>query len=108
MSLGLLRLGGAYYTQGTEKERNNVRREANPLFAKAVWVYEQIITRLVPSETTLAAEYFCGNSYIKLGQYEEAISVFDELLAHTSDLKYTAPVRLKIRYCQDELTQTNE
>ena len=82
-------IGEQYYNKAFRCENEGLEAKANENFAKAIAVWERIITELQPNAVYPAQAYFFSAvCYRRRGEYEKAIEYYQEVVANWPDNEY--------------------
>jgi len=98
-------LGEKYYNEAFWCENDGLDTEAGENFAKALTVWEKIVTELPPSPFTPQAYYLSAVCYRDFGEYKKAIEYCEKVVNDWPDYRRAWHARFIIRRCYEKLKQ---
>ncbi len=102
----VFRIGEKYYNQALSYKKDALEAKMKEHFAKAIAVWERIITELPESGITPRACYLLAHCYLRLGAYEYAIEYFEKIILNWPDCEYARQTGPLVGYCSRRLERS--
>jgi TolA-binding protein len=99
--------GDRYYAKGLQKTEQGLKDEAATNFIKAIDIWGQMIQQLPSSKSKALAYYRSANCYVGLGQYDQAVEKYTQLLENYPGYSLAWDARFKIGRCYQRLKDNN-
>lgn len=97
-------VGEKYYYEATSKRKNGVTDQVKESYAKALAVWQKIITELPIDPTyTAHAYYFSAACYRRLGEHADAIQYFQTVVNEWPKYQYAWSAQCLIGECYEKL-----
>jgi tetratricopeptide (TPR) repeat protein len=100
----ILNFGAHYWNQAFLEEANENQAKAKDCYRKAINEYKRIINQLPESPQTTAQAYFMsGFCHKRLGEFEEAVEYFREVVDNWPDYERADRAWFRMAQCLHEL-----
>lgn len=100
-------IGEQYYNEAFRCENEGLDEQAEDSFRKTIAIWERIITDLPASAPyTARAYYFSAVCYRFLGEYENAIEYYQEIVDNWPLCPYGWDAKFMIGHCSEELSKS--
>lgn len=103
----VFQIGEEYYFRAEESLKKGNDEQAKDDFLKAIAIWEKNRTQLTDSLHQAHAIYYSGDAFKKMGQYEQAIECFRQIVIQRPDYENAWNAQYSIAGCYDRMCQEN-